>query len=416
MAEIRLSSLFAPIFRPLWKAVKAHDFTHYWLKGGRSSTKSSFISICIVLLIRLNPEANVICLRKVGDTLRTSVFEQILWAIDILGWNSYFTRTVNPAEITYKPTGQKILFRGADDAGKLKSIKLRKGYFAVVWYEELSEFFGMQEIRNINQSLLRGGEKFWVFYSYNPPANTSNWVNIEAKEPRADRLVHHSTYLDVPEEWLKEVFIAEAEHLRKRDTLAYEHELLGKETGTGGTIFRNIKARTITDEEIRRFDNLREGIDFGYVNDPFVWGRLHYDKTRRRIYIFDEIYGLGISNRKAAELIKAKGYPITKITADSAEPKSIDEMSLYGLYITAAEKGPDSVEYGIQWLQWLDEIIIDPERCPQTYREFSSYELEKNKDGSFKDKAPDKNNHSIDMCRYSLEGDMKNSVSILDVL
>lgn len=274
--------------------------------------------------------------------------------------------------------------------------------------EEVDEFNGVEEIRMINQSLIRGGEKFAVFYTYNPPKSVRNWVNQEVSIKRFDRKVHHSNYLSVPPKWLGERFLIEAEHLKQTNEASYNHEYLGEVTGTGGEIFTNVKIRTISDEEIATFDRIRRGIDWGYAIDPFHYGTMHYDKTRKRLYIFFEIHKVGLSNRAAAELIKAENTLNQQITCDSAEPKSIADMKDHGLKVKGAKKGPDSVEYGIKFLQDLEEIVIDGERCPNTAREFSNYELEKDNNGNFKSKYPDKDNHSVDMARYALEDDMKN--------
>lgn len=248
------------------------------------------------------------------------------------------------------------------------------------------------------------GNGYEVFYSYNPPKMIASWVNAEVVNVRPDRLIHSSTYLDVPVEWLGEQFIIEAEELKRTNELAYRNEYLGEVTGTGGAVFTNITLRRMTDEEISRFDNIADGIDFGYAVDPACYGQNHFDKTRKKLYIFNEIYKIGISNKKLHdEIIKVK-VGRSEITADSAEPKSIDEMNSYGgMRIVGAKKGPDSIDFGIRWLQNLVEIIIDPERCPNTAREFSTYEYEKDKYGNFKSKYPDTNNHSIDMTRYSRE-------------
>ncbi len=361
-----------------------------------------------------DPQANAVILRKVGKYLKDSVYEQLIWVIDKLKVSEYWHVTKSPLELTYIPTGQKILFRGADEPRKIKSTKFSMGYAKYIWYEEVDEFHGMEEIRTINQSLMRGGERFIVFYSFNPPQSIRNWVNNELLDNRPDRLVHHSTYLDVPRHWLGKPFCIEAEHLKKVNERAYNHEYLGEVTGTGGEIFTNVIMREITDEEIARFDRIKRGLDFGYAIDPFAYGVMHYDKTRRRLYIFHEIYKVGLSNRKAAKLIKQENINNGIIIADSAEPKSIAELKEYGLRVRGARKGPDSVEYGIKFLQDLEEIIIDGERCPNAAREFLNYELEKDKDGNFKAEFPDKNNHFIDLTRYALEDDMrKGGLSIL---
>lgn len=405
---VKLSQLIAPSFYSLHRDILKQGHTHYWLKGGRGSTKSSFASTEVILGIMKDKQANAVVLRKVGFNLKDSVYEQLQWAILSLGVENYWHSKLNPLEMVYEPTGGKILFRGADNPRKIKSTKFRQGYCKYIWYEEVDEFGGMGEIRMINQSLLRGGKQFLVFYSYNPPQSQRNWVNKEVLEERNDRMVHHSNYLTVPREWLGEQFFLEAEHLKKTNIEAYKHEYLGKVTGTGGEVFKNITLRTITDKEIESFDKIARGIDWGYSIDPFVYTVNHYDKTRKRLYIFYEIYRTNLSNRKVAELIKKENIYNRVIVCDSAEPKSIAELSSYNLHVIGAKKGADSVEYGIKWLQDLEEIIIDPKRCPHTAEEFMNYELEKDRTGEWKAGFPDKNNHTIDATRYSREQEMRN--------
>ena len=404
---VELQQLIAPSFYAIHHDLKQKRHTHYWLKGGRGSTKSSFISLEMILGMMKDPQANAVVLRKVGQTLQGSVYEQLQWAIQALGVETYWTNKLNPLEMKYI-NGNKIVFRGADKPKKIKSTKFSKGYCKYVWFEEVDEFAGMEEIRTINQSLLRGGENFVVFYSYNPPQSQSNWVNEEVLGQRSDRLVHHSTYLTVPREWLGEQFLIEAEHLQKVKPTAYQHEYLGEVTGTGGEVFTNLTIREMTDEEISHFDHIARGIDWGYAADPFHYTVNHYDKTRRKLYIYYEIQMLKLSNRRAAELVKKENKQNNVIICDSAEPKSIAEMYSYNLRVLGAKKGADSVEYGIKWLQDLEEIVIDPKRCPNTAREFLEYEIEKDTNGNFKGCFSDKNNHSIDAVRYSREFDMRN--------
>lgn len=399
----RLSSCIAPSFHEVHRDIKRGGHTHYWLGGGRGSTKSSFVAIEIVLGMMKDPEANCVALRKVKDTLKDSVYEQFQWAIDTaLGVSQFWHTSVSPLSLTYTPTGQKIIFRGADKPKKIKSIKFHRGYCKFLWYEEVDEFTGVEEIRMINQSLMRGGPKFTVFYSYNPPKSANNWVNTEVKLTRPDRLTHHSTYLTVPREWLGEQFIIEAEHLKLTKPTSYEHEYLGSVTGTGGEVFDNVQIRKISDEEIEDFYNIRRGLDFGYAIDPLSYNVMHYDRKHKRLYIFHELYKVGMSNRAAYEHIQQENKNNEQIIADSAEPKSIHELRQYGLRMRAVKKGPDSIEYGIKFLQDLEAIIIDDQRCPETAREFLTYELEKDANGNFKAGYPDKNNHSIDAARYAL--------------
>lgn len=282
------------------------------------------------------------------------------------------------------------------------------GYCGYAWYEEVDEFSGMEEIRNINQSLLRGGKNFAVFYTYNPPQSQRNWVNTAILVEQSDRLVHHSTYLEVPREWLGEQFFIEAEHLKRVKPESYRHEYLGEVTGTGGEVFGNLTIRDISDVELANFDRIARGLDWGYSTDPLHYTVNHYDKTRRRLYIFYEIQSVGMSNIRAAELIKQENKSNTLVVCDSAEPKSIAEMASYGLHVVGAKKGHDSINYGTKWLQDLEEIVIDPKRCPCTAKEFLGYELQADGNGGFRAGFPDKNNHSIDAVRYSRVDDMRN--------
>lgn len=410
--KVRLSSLIAPSFYDLHADLRSHQHTHYWLKGGRGSAKSSFVSLEIVLGLMRDAEhgvmSNAVVFRRYGNTLEGSVFSQMLWAVDALKVGHLWRKTVSPMRLTYLPTGQRILFRGVDTETKMKSVKVPKGWIKYVWYEEVNEFEGPEKLRSVNQSVLRGGREYVAFYTFNPPAAASNWCNREVLLERPDRLVHHSTYLTVPPAWLGEQFRAEATHLKAVNPTAYAHEYLGEATGTGGEVFLNVKLRAISDEEIARFDHIRNGLDWGYAADPLHFTRCHYDKTRRRLYIFREIHQVRLTNRAAIDRIK----PIVGreyVTCDSAEPKSIDELWNGGIRARGARKGPDSVEYGVKFLQDLEEIVIDPERCPNTAREFTAYELDRDKEGNFKAGFPDRNNHSIDAVRYALEDDMRNA-------
>ena len=404
-----LTDVIAPAMYEVHRAVQSGRYTHYWLGGGRGSTKSSGVSVEIILGMMRDPAAYAVAVRKVGEELRESVYEQLLWAIDQLGVSHLWEARISPPTLIYRPTGQKILFRGADKPKKLKSTKVRKGYIRYVWYEEVDEFLGLQEIRIINQSLLRGGQKFDVFYTYNPPQSVSSWINIAVPEEaqRSDTFSHHSTYLDVPREWLGEQFIAEAEHLKVTKPEAYRHEYLGEITGTGGEVFCNLSLSEIREEQIQGFDSFRRGIDFGFASDPFVYVEMQYDKHRRTLYIFRELYAIRLPNRAAAEKLRESICQHTVIIADSAEPKSIAEMAGCGLPIMGARKGPDSVAYGIKFLQDLGKIVIDPVRCPNTAREFSGYELSKDRYGNLIPSFPDKDNHTIDAVRYALEQDIR---------
>lgn len=393
----------APSFFSVHKDVKQHGHTHYVLAGGRGSTKSSYVSLEIPLLLIQNPECHAVILRKVANTLRNSVYTQMEWALDALHISDKWKMTISPMEMIRKATGQKILFFGVDDKAKIKSIKLPFGYVGVVWYEELDQFAGMEEIRNLNQSLMRGGSKFWCFSSYNPPKSANNWVNEEMLLDEQDRLVHRSDYLSVNPDWLGPQFIYEADKLKAKNETAYRHEYLGEITGTGGAVFENVIEKRITDEEIQQFDRRRYGLDFGFAVDPLAFISMHYDAKREVLYVFDEIYQPKLTNRQAAVKIKKKITETALIRADSAEPKSIKELNELGLKVIAAKKGPDSVDFGMRWLQGLATIVIDKKRCPNAYKEFVTYEYETTRDGQYISAYPDKNNHAIDAVRYGCE-------------
>ncbi len=347
--------------------------------------------------------ANAVAVRKVGQYLRDSVYEQLLWAIEKLGVSDLWEGKVSGPELVFKPTGQRILFRGADKPRKLKSTKVANGYIKYVWYEETDEFSGQEEIDNINQSLLRGGEIFYCFYSFNPPRELSSWVNIMCVDERADRLVHKSDYRSVPTKWLGPQFIAEAEYLKIKNPIRYENEYLGTATGTGAEIFPNVTVREITDEEINGGEIFCRGLDWGYGADPFVYLALIYDKGARRILIYYEFYRYGAKFDEIAEAINSQNQGRQLVIAESAEPRSNDELRSRGVRLKPAKKGSGSVEFGIRWLQNLNEIVIDPVRCPNARREFCGYRFESDGNGGFRGEFPDRDNHTIDAARYALE-------------
>ena len=404
MSAICIYDSMAHTFWDLYDDLKRDGHAEYWLKGGRGSTKSSFISLVIVRGLLSDPNANAIIYRKVGNTIKDSVYSQMLWAIDQLQLAPWFQAKVSPFELIYKPTGQRVLFRGADDPLKSKSIKLQHGYFRYLWFEELSEFRGMEDIRTIKQSVFRGVDRGVTLYSYNPPKSAQNWVNTEALKSVTGRLVHHSTYLDVPKAWLKEAFISEAERLAQSNERAYRNEYMGEVTGTGGTVFDNLVLREISADEISGFSAVYAGMDFGWFPDPLHFVRCAYDPARRRLCIFDEYRTVKTSNADVYRILTEQKQltAAEEVIADSAEMKSVNDMRSYGMRCVAATKGPGSVRASMRWLQALNEIIIDPARCPEAAKEFSQYEYERTRDGEFVDAYPDANNHAIDAVRYAL--------------
>ena len=406
---IRMSEKINDNFKPFWRACNSNKYLYYVLKGGRGSAKSTHIALKIIMDMMKYP-ITTLCVRKVGNTLAESVFEQLKEAIDMLGVSAYWKIQKSPLQLIYIPRGNKVIFRGADDPAKIKSIKISKFPLTYLWIEELAEFKTEDEVSMIVNSVLRAelpdNLNYKVFFSYNPPKRKQSWVNkkFETQFINTNTYLHHSTYLENP--YISKAFKEEAQSIKEKNDFKYRWEYLGQPIGSGVVPFSNLTFRTITDSEIKSFDNIRQGIDWGYATDPFSFGRFHYDKTRRKLYILDEYYGVKKSNREVAEWIKSKKYNSINIIADSAEPKSVDELRSYGIKIVGAKKGPGSVEYGEKWLDDLDEIIIDPRRTPNAAKEFENIDYQTDKDGNPKAKLEDKDNHFIDCTRYACEGDM----------
>ncbi|MEK5038986.1 PBSX family phage terminase large subunit [Sporosarcina sp. FSL K6-3457] len=416
MAVKKLSEFLPTAFHPVWRAAIAEEILNIVCKGGRGSGKSSDIAHIIVQLL-MRYAVNAVGIRKVDNTIELSIFEQMKWAIAEQGVSHLFKVNKSPMRITYIPRGNYMVFRGAQEPERIKSLKSANFPFAIAWIEELAEFKTEDEVTTITNSLLRGelgdGLFYKFFFSYNPPKRKQSWVNkkYETSFQPANTLVHHSTYLDNP--FISKQFIAEAEATKERNPRKYEWEYEGKAVGSGVVPFDNLKvvAGSITDDMVRAFDNIRQGIDYGYGPDPLAFVRWHYDKKRNGIYAIDELYDQKVSNRKLAEWILKKGYEKQDMTAESAEPKSNDELrNEHGIKrLKAAIKGPDSVEYGEEWLDDLDFICIDPTRTPNIAREFENIDYQTDRDGNPKPRLEDKDNHTIDATRYAFEGDMKKS-------
>ncbi len=417
--EVRISEVINDNFHEFWKVSKEHKYLKYVLKGGRGSAKSTHIGFRVIMDIMKYP-ISALVVRKVGNTLSESVYEQLKECAEILGVYQYFEFKVSPLQIIYKPRGNKIIFRGADDPMKIKSLKVAKYPVSILWVEELAEFKTEDEIQTIEQSVLRAelpeGLHYSFFYSYNPPKRKQSWVNKKYNTHSLPKntYVHHSTYLENP--YTSKETIEEANELKARDEYKYRWLFLGEPIGSGVVPFSNLVFRRITEEEINTFDNIRQGCDWGYATDPLAFVRLHYDKTRSRIFFMDEVYGVKMFNKDFAKVLKKKGYDRIRTTADSAEPKSISEMKAeYDCNFKGAKKGQGSVEYGETWLDALDEIVIDPERTPNIAREFENIDYQTDKDGNPKARLEDKDNHTIDATRYACEDDMKKTkgVSVL---
>ena len=321
MTSVKLSSLIPPKFHSVWRAAKQKNILNVVCSGGRGSGKSSNVAHIITQLLMRHP-INAVGIRKIDNTLEQSIYEQMKWAISEQQVTHLFKFNKSPLRITYLPRGNYMVFRGAQYPERIKSLKDSRFPFAIAWVEELAEFRTEDEVTTITNSLLRGelGEdlQYKFFFTYNPPKRKQSWVNKKygTQFVSGNTFVHHSTYLDNP--FIAKEFIKEAEETKKKNEMKYRWEYLGEAIGTGITPFNNLEFREITDEEVANFDNIRNGNDFGYATDPNAFVRIHYDKKKNGIYIFDELYKHQLSNRKLAEWLKEKGYDNDVIFADSA--------------------------------------------------------------------------------------------------
>lgn len=422
--NIKMKDCIIPKFFELLQDILGHKHSQYILPGGRGSTKSSCFGIAIPLLIMTYPNVCAVCFRKIGNTVQTSVFSQVCWGIQQLGVEQFFHIPKTYATpIEYIPTGQRIYFMGMDDPNKVKSIKMPKKehYVGITWFEELDQFAGENELRKVTQSTKRGGQLFWDFRSFNPPISRNNWANefVEDYEihPSKRTLIVRSTYLDVPQEWLGQEFFEEAEELKRKNPRAYEHEYMGIPIGTGGDVFQNVedfdsnKLIAIGDKMKpvwQTFEWIYNGLDVGFAMDPTRFVKCYFDVSCLDLYIFREFS----TKHNRSETIFHQLYDETKLIDKTelltADPGGgglfvIADFKAFGAYVRPADKGPGSVDYGIKWLQGLNHIFIDKRMCPETWKEFTTYEYEQDKDGNFISAYPDENNHSIDAVRYAMQ-------------
>lgn len=418
-----LTECIGKAFYQLHGHIERNKYSSYWLKGGRGSLKSSFAAIEIILGIVNDEQANALVVRKVKDTVRKSVFETLLWAIDRLDLNEAFRHTYSPAEIIYIPTGQKIMMVGLDDPKKLKSIKVKRGYIKLLWFEELEEFSSMDEIRNVRQSVRRGGDTFVEFLSYNPPRDPAAWVNEECLIEEDGKIVHESNYLDAPREWLGEQFLIDAENLKRRDPLKYEHEYMGQSVGRAKQIVfhgkweeREFETHALPDIYQSRFFY---GADWGFSVDPTALIRCYivHENGETNLYIDHEGGGHGIEiDELPDEFDLMPDIKRWRIYGDSARPETISYVANRGYDVQSAPKWKGSVEDGVEYIKSFDRVIIHP-RCVRTIDEFKKYSYKVDRHTlEILPVLQDKHNHWIDALRYALADYIQAEVSILDVI
>lgn len=394
---MRLPDIVGKGYGTYWRSKKRYVVC----KGSRASKKSATTALWLVYHIMKHPESNALVVRKVFRTLKDSCFAQLKWAVNRLGVSAWWKCTESPLEMTYIPTGQKILFRGLDDPLKVASTTVDVGYLCWGWLEEAYEIAREEDFDLLDESirgeLPDGLWKQWRI-TFNP-WNERHWLKSRFFDsPGSDTLAMTTDYRC--NEWLDEADRRMFEAMKMRNPRRYQVAGLGNWGIVDGLVLENWEEKAFGLDDVRSFETFA-GLDFGYTNDPtaFVIGFL--DKTSRVLYIYDEIYERGLSNMNIYERIKAAGYAKERITADSAEPKSIDELRSYGLRVSPAQKGKDSVMAGIQWLQDC-KIVIHP-RCVNFITEISNYTWEKDKFGKLLNRPIDDFNHLIDGCRYGCE-------------
>ena len=374
-------------------------------KGSRASKKSTTTAMNLIYRIMEYPESNALVVRKTYRTLLDSCFAQLKWAVNRLGVKDYFDFKLSPLEIIYKPTGQKILFRGLDDPLKVTSVTVDVGSLCFLWIEEAYEIMSESDFDMLDESI-RGevpkGHFKQITLTFNP-WNERHWIKGRFFD-KVDKDVLAITTNYTCNEWLDRSDLNVFERMKTNNPRRYQVAGLGNWGIVDGLIYENFEERLFTLEEIKDYKTVA-GLDFGYTNDPTAFFIGFLDKKDSILYVWDEMYSKGLSNKKIYENIKNMGYSKEKITGDSAEPKSIDELKGYGLRIKGAKKGKDSILNGIQWIQDL-KIVIHP-RCNNFLTEISNYQWDKDKFGKALNRPIDDFNHLLDAMRYALEDDIQ---------
>lgn len=401
MPEISLQTVVGKGYADFW------NFRGRYVacKGSRASKKSKTAALWIISHLIQYPEANAIYIRKTERTLKDSCYSDCKWAIHRLGLDRWFTCRLSPLEIEYRPTGQRILFRGCDDPLKLASISVPNGVLCWAVFEEAYEITKESDFDMIDESIrgeVPAGYFKRIFILLNPWSEKT-WIKKRFFDPPNDdnKLALTTTYQC--NEWLTPDDLRIFEDMRVRNPRRYSVAGEGNWGIVDGLVYERWREERFDLDTVRRLPCVVScfGLDFGYTNDPTALFCGLLDKENKRLYVFDEMYQRGMSNRRIAETIQSMGYGKERITADSAEPKSIDELVSLGIRAQAAKKGKDSIQNGIQWIQDL-EIIVHPS-CVNFITEISNYTWDKDKFGNALNVPIDDFNHLMDAMRYGLE-------------
>lgn len=406
--EISLKELIGGGYKEFWETKKRYVVC----KGSRASKKSKTAALWHILNIMACPGSNALVIRKTERTLRDSCFADLKWAINRLGFENDWKIKVNPLELVYRRTGQKILFRGLDDPLKLTSIAVENGVICFLWIEEAYEIAKEEDFDYIDECIRGEMPKgLWkrVTILLNP-WNEHHWIKKRFFDnPDSDTLAITTTYKD--NEFLDEADLKLFERMKKNNPRRYQVAGLANWGISEGLIYENFVEENFKLDEIKKRPGAKVvfGLDFGYVQDPTALFCGIINTREKCLYVFDELYKKGLSNEKIFTEIEKLGYTKEKIICDSAEPKSIDRLYALGLNrIRASRKGPDSVIHGIDFL--LDyQIVIHP-KCVNFLTEIQNYTWQKDKFGNQLNKPVDDSNHLMDAMRYAVEPFIKGNV------
>lgn len=381
-------------------------------KGSRASKKSKTTALWFIANLSKAKyrDANLLVVRKTYRTLKDSCFKELKWAINRLEQHQWVAKE-SPLEIENRDTGQKIYFRGLDDPLKVTSITVDKGVLCWAWLEEAYEVMKEDDFNVLDESI-RGQMPDGLFKQWTitfNPWNERHWLKTRFFDAPADPDILAMTTNYLCNEFLDAADIKVFEDMKRRNPRRYAVAGLGGWGIVDGLIYENWKEQDFDTNEVSKRPGVVSafGLDFGYTNDPSTLFCGLLDKENKQLFVFDEMYEKGMSNRRIADTIEAMGYGKERITADSAEPKSIDELKSLGLRVKPAAKGKDSIQNGIQWIQDL-EIIIHP-RCVNFLTEISNYTWDRDKFGSKLNVPIDDFNHLMDAMRYALEKHIKGS-------
>ena len=398
MIKLSLQKLVGKNYADFWKTKRRYRV----VKGSRGSKKSKTTALNMIWRLIKYPESNGLCVRRYGNTLRDSVFSDLKWAIHKLNMDSFFECTTSPMQIIRKSTGQKILFRGLDDGLKVTSISVDKGYLCWVWIEEAYEITNEDDFNKLDMSI-RGevpdGYFKQITLTFNPWSATS-WIKARFFDKSDDDTFAKTTTWKC-NEWLDEADKKIFKKMKANNPRRYRIEGAGEWGIAEGIIYEKHKMETFDVNKIRQIPGIKSafGLDFGFT-DPNALVCMLVDNAKEKIYVFDEWYKTGVTNKVIAQAIKDKGYAGQKIVCDCAEPKSIAELKDEGIKSEPSRKGRDSVNHGIQLLQNY-EIIVHP-KCVEFYREIENYCWAKDRDGKPTDKPDHEFSHGMDAMRYGV--------------